>query len=361
MANTAASGKASADMIVVGAGVIGLSIAAAATRRGMRPLVVDGRVPGTASRVAAGLLAPSLGTLPPAAAAEFRRAMDGYPAFLDAVRKASGHSDIGLGRGILEVALAQADPGLPGETVGSARLTAEDIARRAPELIPVAGGILHSHDGWLEPQSLIDGLIASLPLGTIISDKVTGIRRGADIGVQLESGDHLSSGRVVVAAGCWSPMISGLPTGLPIVPARGEVIVVAGPHALSIAVACEDAYLVPRRDGVVVGSTFELVGYDTRSTVAGRTHLEAFARTLIPTLLQRARSVTAWAGLRPMTPDKLPIIDVDPVDDRILYACGHGKNGLLLAGLSAEIVLSLAAGNRLDPDSPFRIGRFKTG
>ena len=61
-----------------------------------------------------------------------------------------------------------------------------------------------------------------------------------------------------------------------------------------------------------------------------------------------------------MTPDRLPIIDVDPTDGRIVYCCGHGKNGLLLAGLSAEIVVDLIAGNRQDPAFPFRLDRFAT-
>src|SRR6185295_10528302 len=130
------------------------------------------------------------------------------------------------------------------------------------------------------------------------------------------------------------PLIDGLPTRLPIQPARGEVLVVETPHRLHSAVAGGDAYLVPRPNGVCVGSTFEMAGFDPAPSERGRETLRGYAAALMPAIADAARTAPIWCGLRPMTPDKLPIIDVDPADDRIVYACGHGKNGLLLAGLT---------------------------
>jgi len=98
---------------------------------------------------------------------------------------------------------------------------------------------------------------------------------------------------------------------------------------------------------------------DPAPTTQGQAILLAHAKRLIPEAVARARSRRGWAGLRPMTPDRLPIIDADPADARIIYACGHGKNGLLLAGLTAELVVDLIEGNRLDAASPFRLGRFE--
>lgn len=117
--------------------------------------------------------------------------------------------------------------------------------------------------------------------------------------------------------------------------------------------------MVPRSGEIAVGSTFELVGYDRRSTLAGRVRLEKLASQVIPGAFGRVTRTTGCSGLRPMPPDKLPIVDSDPDDQRLVYACGHGKNGLLLAGLTADIVVDLLSGNRLEADSPFRIDRLE--
>ena len=353
-------GKASPDLIVVGGGVIGLSVAMTAMKTGLAVRVVDDAIPGAASRVAAGLLAPSLGSLPPRAAAAFRMANDEYPRFLASVRESSGHDELSVGKGILEITLSPLDVvslDAAGDPAGI-RLSSQDVSEQAPDLTAVAAAVLHPEDGWIEPRGLLDALAVTLPVGALTRGRVVRIDSGPDLVVLMVTGERLRCGHVVLAAGSWSPLIGGLSCQLPIAPARGELLVLETSHTLPYAIACEEGYLVPRRGEIVVGSTFELVGYDSSTTTAGRLSLERFAARVIPNAFARATAISSWAGLRPMTPDKLPIIDYDPADRRVVFACGHGKNGLLLAGLTAEIVLDLLAGNRLEADSPFRLDRF---
>jgi glycine oxidase len=110
-------------------------------------------------------------------------------------------------------------------------------------------------------------------------------------------------------------------------------------HALS----CEDAYLVPRGDRTLVGSTIEHVGFATATTAAALETLRRAASAVVPGLAT-AQLHSAWAGLRPVTPDGRPIIGRDPDLPSVIYALGHGKNGVLLAPITAECVTSLVAG-----------------
>jgi glycine oxidase len=361
MATVVPSRKAPAEIVILGGGVIGLSVAVFAVRAGLKVRVIDVPLPGAASRVAAGLLAASLGALPARAAADFRKASEGYGRFLDVVRDASGHQDLVARKGILELALTPRDLPFLNEALDptATPLASAEIARQIPDLIPIAGAMLHPNDGWIEPHALLAALMAALPPESILTGRVTEIRRAPHLEVRLESGEVIRSSRLVVSAGSWSPLLAGLPTKLPIAPARGEVILIETAHSVPLAIACEDRYFVPRAGAIVVGSTFEMVGYDPSTTAYGSAALKRAAALLLPDAVARATRISSWAGLRPMTPDKLPIVDRDPTDERIVYACGHGKNGLLLAGLTAEIVLDLLGGNRLEPSSPFGLSRFQ--
>ena len=363
MATGVPAGKASTDLLVVGGGVIGLAVAAAAVQGGLTVRIVDAGMAGAASRVAAGLLAPSLGSLPGPTSRLFHKAAAEYGQFLSSLPQDEG-SKLTVHSGILEVALhpAGADSLNRAPDRAAILLSPEDVRHSVADLAPVTAAVLHPDDQWIEPALLLDALRSALPADAITRDRATRIdSTESHVAVVLESGESVRGTRVVIAAGSWSPLLDGLSVRLPIAPARGEVLVIKAAHALAYAVACEDFYVVPRTGEIVVGATFELAGYDPATTALGQSTLEDFARRVIPRPLARATASRTWAGLRPMTPDRLPIIDIDPADDRIIYCCGHGKNGLLLAGLSAEIVVGLIAGNRQDPGFPFRLDRFATG
>ncbi len=362
MATGLPPGKPSADVLVIGGGVIGLSVAVAALRAGRTVRVVDAGLAGAASRVAAGLLAPSLGRLPNTAGKLFHRAAAGYDQFLSSFPGIHGTA-LAAQPGLLEIAIHPSG----AESLNRAgdrsaiSLSAEDVRNSVSDLAPVSAAVFHPNDGWIEPAQLLDALLAALPRDAVTRGRATRIDSTADcVAVALDSGESIRANHVVVAAGCWSPLLDGLSVRIPVVPARGEVLVLETSHVLGCAVACEDFYVVPRSGEIVVGATFELVGYDPTTTAGARSTLEDFARRVIPHPLARATARQTWAGLRPMTPDRLPIVDLEPTDDRIVLCCGHGKNGLLLAGLTGEIVVGLLAGNRQDWAFPFRLRRFAT-
>jgi glycine/D-amino acid oxidase-like deaminating enzyme len=355
MARSDPSRKASQDVIVVGGGVIGLAVSLLAVKRGMRVRVVDAGLAGAASSVAAGLLAPSLGRLSPAASAVFRDARDRYGDFVDLVREASGET-LTVGHGILELA----DPsGQLGDSADGTPLARSDISRRYRDLAAASDGVLHPKDGWIDPGSLLRALRSALP-HELIQDRVVEIElRPNDVRLLTAGQRWIHCEKVVIASGCWTPAIRGIPTDIPIQPAKGEVMILETDHSLETAVACGESYLVPRgSSSIVVGSTFEMNVDDPATTPAGQATLAGYASRLIPGAMARARARRGWAGLRPITPDRLPIIDRDLRDPRVIYAVGHGKNGLLLAGVTAEMVADLLDGNRLDPASPFFVGRF---
>jgi glycine oxidase len=127
---------------------------------------------------------------------------------------------------------------------------------------------------------------------------------------------------------------------------------------LSHAVSSSDAYLVPRGDTTLVGSTLERVGFDSTTTTSALERLHAAATAVVPSLADAAVE-RSWAGLRPMTRDALPIIARDPDLPSVVYACGHGKNGILLAPLTAECVAAIVANGAPPFDlTPFDMQRF---
>ena len=168
---------------------------------------------------------------------------------------------------------------------------------------------------------------------------------------------------VVIAAGCWSAAIDidGLTSRVPVRPVRGQLLQLAwdGPALRRVTWGAR-CYLVPWEDGtVLVGATVEEAGFDERATVAGVRDLLDAACDLVP------RSWTAAfrgarVGLRPATPDELPVIGPSHVNPSVMYATGHYRNGVLLSPLTAQLVADAFLDNRIDrlleTVSPARFG-----
>jgi len=180
---------------------------------------------------------------------------------------------------------------------------------------------------------------------------VRSIRRHADgLDVIADDGGTWTARYVVVAAGSWSSQLESIDAAaLTVRPVRGQLLQLGwkGPP-LSHVIWGKDCYVVPWRDGtVLVGATVEEVGFDERTTAAGvRDLLEAVCE-----LLPEAWGATfldARAGLRPATPDNLPIIGPSPGIEGLVYATGHYRNGVLLAPLTAAIVADLILDGRQD-------------
>lgn len=359
------------DIIVVGGGAIGAACARELAVAGRRVLMVEpGTEIGQAWRAAAGMLAPQIeadGTDPLLELGLAAR--DHYDHLAAALLETTG-TDVGLWReGIARVATEEAEAAALQEKVrwqrrqgyGTAWLDRDEVKGRWPWVGAAVGALWAPRDGAIDPGQLVGALHADAQrLGTtILRDSATGILTGAAgvEGVTTKS-DRYSAPDVVVAAGAWSGLIQGMPRTLPIKPVRGQMAAVPWPQRLQRAILYHrDCYVMTRGREAILGSTMEYAGFDSEVTPAGLAHILAGTMALCPGLM-RAKIRRSWAGLRPLTPDGLPIIGKEPSLRGLWYATGHGRNGILLAGLTGLIMAQLIGGatpaQNLRPFSPER-------
>jgi glycine oxidase len=171
---------------------------------------------------------------------------------------------------------------------------------------------------------------------------------GAVTGLVLTTGERVSAGRVVLAAGAWSGEIAGLPAHarVPVRPVKGQILRLrdpAGPGLLERVVRFEGGYLVPRGDGrYMLGATVEERGFEEHPTVGGVYELLRDARELVPGVLELQIEELS-VGFRPSTPDNTPVIGLGAVDG-LVWATGHHRNGILLTPLTAELVAEVLVG-----------------
>lgn len=348
-----------ADVLVIGDGIIGLSIALGVARSGGSCHVIGKPTAGQASSASAGLLASALGDADPVFRDFMRSSRDRYPAWLHWLAERTG-IEVTLNRlGIIETHGGSAARESSDDSE-SRWLSADDVRELEPALA-AAPAILHLHDGFTDNVTLLRALREALRCEWSVNF-VEG--RGASLelfpggcAVRIDDGRKLHGGTVVLAAGAWSALVAELPRAVNVEPVRGQMLRFAA-CPLTHAVSTADAYLVPRGTDTLVGSTLERVGFDARTTVAAREHLRQAAVKAIPALAP-AQVVETWGGLRPMTPDGRPILGRDPEVASLVYACGHGKNGILLAPLTAECIVDVIAGARPQFDlAPFSVARF---
>jgi glycine oxidase len=346
------------DVAIIGDGVIGLSTALELARAGASCSVIGMHQDGAASSAAAGLLAPAIGRLSRAATPFYLASLNRYPDFLESLRE----FDPGLSilHGLIEV--VGETPTRPLGT-SSKLLSADDVARIEPSLSAPSGALLHERDGAVDNVRLIGALrraVTAHPRIRLIAanpaEAVATTGRGAV--VTLADGARVETRRVVLAAGAWSSRIRGLPRPLPVSPLKGQMLALEA-SCLRHAVKGDDVYLVPRGREIAVGATTEDAGFDTATTSEAIDRLCAAAASICPEL-DGARIVRAWAGTRPATPDMLPIIGPDPDAPWLLYACGHSKNGILLAPATAVAIAAMARDKQPEWDlAAFSISRFR--
>ena len=337
-----------ADVVVLGGGIAGLSVALAAADRGMRVTLADDRRPGAASRTSAGLLAPSIHGLPSGARDIAIAARDLYPAWLAALRERSG-MEVPLDRGgILEVAADDAELASIDArgAAAAARLDARALAALEPALTGRAGALLHPHDGAVDIARLMTALDRGVALETRIT-RVAGAAAAlelasADATLVMDDGSRYRAARVVLASGAWATQLDGLPRILPLFPLRGQLLRVAADVLRHVTFA-GSGYLAPRDGQLLVGATSERAGFHAETTLEGLRALHAIASRAVPALSD-ATVAAHWAGLRPMTPDGLPILGADPDHPALVYACGYSRNGILLAPWAADRLAELLVG-----------------
>jgi glycine oxidase len=365
------------DVVVVGAGIQGSSVALRLAQAGKSVAVLERAVPGAeASSAAGGILSPGVEAVEPGPFyALCRASLARYPGFVAEVEALSGMS-VGLRTlGTLEVALdddharilaARAEKilrhGLPVEVLDDAA-----VHRLEPALSREArGGLLFPDEGSLDPRSLARA--AYIAAGRDEARFVTGqVRRivvegGRAAGVEHESG-RIEAGAVVLAAGSWSLQVEGhgLPAGA-VRPVRGQIAVLdTRPPLLSRVVFSGHGYVVPRADGrVLCGSTMEEVGFEKAVTAEGLRHVLDVAIGVAPDLA-RAPVVETWSNFRPASPDGEPILGAGTVPG-LLYATGHTRNGILLAPVTADALAAAVLGRTppvdLAPFSPARLAAY---
>ncbi|MEO6879220.1 MAG: FAD-dependent oxidoreductase [Gemmatimonadaceae bacterium] len=345
-----------ADVIIIGDGVIGLSTAFELARRHVRCVVIGDHQPGIASEAAAGLLAPSVGQLADAVRPFFFGSLELYPEYVERLREFD--PSLTMVRGLIDVT-----PPEPGRTRHlPARLTTQDVSAREPSIVAPHGATFHASNGAVDSVALMRALrraAAAEPLVELVDDDpvVTIDLFRADPAVVLRSGARRSGAAIIVAAGAWSSELRGLPHALPVTPLKGQMLAVAS-KALIHAVMGTDVYLVPRETELVIGATVERAGFDVGTRPEAIELLRQSAERICPALAN-VPVLRAWAGIRPATPDMLPIIGSDAGDSRINYACGHSKNGILLAPATAAAVADLVQKQRPEFDlAPFSMARF---
>ncbi len=352
-----------ADVLVVGGGIAGLCAALAAPDHGLQVTVADTARPGAASRVAAGLLAPSLDGLAPSVRAIAIEARDGYPAFLAHLRMRAD-TPVALDRnGILELASSASDLAHRMARAGhSAKpLDQRELAHLEPALAGHTGAVLHPLDGAVDNVALMDALDRAVAnhgrihrrRAQIVSFDFEAARPNA----VTAAGARLEGASVLLATGAWASGIPGLPRALPVRPVRGEVLCLDTMPIRHVTYGA-GGYLVPRGSSLLIGATSEESGFECHPSDAGRASLIGIATGAVPSL-GNANIVEHRAGLRPMTPDAMPILGRDPDVPALLYACGFSRNGILLAPWAAtQLAHLLGGGESAEALAPFRPGRF---
>ncbi len=359
----ASSEMATSDVLIVGGGIIGCALALKLVEERVKVIVVERNQPGReASWAAAGMLAPtSEGPHFSAAEAQLAAASAAlYPDWLDRLGEGARDAVGYRTEGTLQVAFSEEEASeLRGE-----KLTAAEARRLEPGLsdLIVAAAFL-PRDLQVDNRRLVAAVAeraksAGVKFLTGASVAELQIESGRATEVRTASGERLAAGAMVNAAGCWAAGLD--PQRTPTRPIRGQMLALHGGDATSLPrhiVRSPRGYIVSRGDGrLVTGSTSEDVGYDKSLTPAGLRQLLAAALELVPSAASLPFA-DAWAGLRPDSPDHLPILGATDIENYFV-ATGHYRNGILLAPITAQLVGDVILGRKprlsLEPFSPMR-------
>jgi glycine oxidase len=356
------------DVLVVGGGVIGLTIARDLSRD-RSVLIIDRGLTGEGtSWAAAGMLSPQSEADEDGAFFRLCLASSGmFRQFADDLQSESGHDPEYDPAGLLAVASTdreletlrsrlgwQRDAGLAGEL-----LSAEEVRNMEPLITAeIAGGLFLPDDHHVVPRKLCRALADScvkrgveVRTGVSVSDVLS--ERGRIIAIRA-GGEVVPCGDAVICSGVWSGQISGLAPSIPVYPRKGQILSLSGaPHSFRRMIRWKHSYFIPRRDGeLVIGATNEDAGFDRSITPAG-------VGGLLSDAGQIASSVSSlpireiWTGLRPATPDGLPVIGTSAIAG-LHYATGHYRNGILLAPVTALAIRATIDGS----PSPMPIDNF---
>ncbi len=361
MENTVGGGG-SVRAVIIGAGVAGLGIAWRLLQQDCTVTILDRFQPGTgASWAAAGMLAVTaeLEDSPEPERALAMRSMALWPGFAAELEASSGRPvHLAEDGALLLAADAAGLAAMAGRATQDVRLVGPQEARAlVPLLGTTLGGLWSPREAHVDNRALAEALtVAVLKAGGVIlpNEPAVSILRqgGRAVGVLSPYGRH-EGDAVVIAAGAWS----GLLDDIPIVPVKGEVIALAPPPGVGLpgpVVWGEGVYCVPRHGRLLIGATMEEAGFDTRLTQSGRDRLRRAAQSLMPALKDWSLA-DHWAGLRPKSPDGLPLMG--PLGDGLFVAGGQFRNGILFTPAVAQEMADIVLG-RADVLSDLDPSRF---
>ncbi len=342
------------DAIIVGGGIIGLSLAIELRKRGVKVLVVERAEPGReASHAAAGMLADHGDEFPAAIAPLAKASARMYPEFVHELQDESG-INVDL-RDAGTILLHEGGAGAHGQLLIA-------LSQLEPDLNPSHYSASYLKERSVNPRALVSAALQAA------QHREVAISSGAEVAEILVSDSHVlgiktnkttyHAGVVVNCAGAWAGQVP--PIAFPTRPVKGQMLSVLNGPALQHVVRSPEGYLVPRSDGhIVIGSTLEEAGYDKRTVPEAIQRLLQSATRLVPSL-KKARIHEAWAGLRPGTPDKLPILGETSVPG-YFAATGHFRDGILLAPVTAQVMTELIIDGKTAFDvAAFSPERFKT-
>ena len=346
------------DVIIIGAGIIGLSLAISLRKQGLRVLIVERGEPGReASHAAAGMLAGSGAEIPPPLRVLAEESARLYPEFVHELEDESGNRVDLRDQGTI---LLSSDGSSPES---AARLSSEQLSWLEPALAVAGRGRPRLHESReiaesgevtaaylsersVDPRALVAAAIKAAHHREVDISSGTEVKgllasEGRVTGVQTEKTSY-SSTIVVNCAGAWAGCIA--PHRFPVRPVKGQMLAVVGGPVLKHVVRSAKVYLVPRSDWrLVIGSTLEDAGYNKQTSVNTIQQLFHAAIELAPGLSE-SKVHEAWAGLRPGTPDDLPILGETSTSGYFI-ATGHFRDGILLAPVTAQVMTKLVLGS----------------
>jgi glycine oxidase len=361
------------DAAIAGGGLVGASIALELARAGLRVGLFDSQDPGReASWAGAGIISPA-----PESSAMIplvplgKASLAYYPQFVEMVEEISGHSAGYRPKGTLQAIFsAEAREELStvialhhGIGLKAEPLSAEDARALEPALSEdVAAAVLRPDEASVDNRALTAAVLEAARRSGVevfAGNGAQAIWREADrcAGVQLKS-ERIEARWTVIAAGCFSANIAGVAPYAPVRPAKGQIAALrADELKIERVLWSENIYLVPRNDGrILAGATVENAGFDKTLTAGGIQKVLVAAIELAPGLAH-ARVEETWAGLRPDSPDHLPILG--PTDlEGLLIATGHFRSGISLTPITARLLCEWITERRVSVDwerfSPLR-------
>lgn len=347
------------DVIIIGGGIIGLSLSIALRKRGATVLVVDRSEPGgEASHAAGGMLVDCPLETPKPLRELATASARMYPEFAHEVEIESGHKVDLRDKGTI---LFLSDE----HAASGAEFPAADLAQLEPAL--AEGGstaqAVYLRERSVDPRALTTAAVKAAKNRSVdfsSGDEVIAVHQseGRVTGVKTVKTAFAAS-KVVNSAGAWAGSIA--PVTLPTRPVKGQMLCVAMPSRtlLQHVVRSPKVYLIPRSDGrLLIGATVEEAGFDKRTVASTIQRQHHAALELIPKL-RDARILEAWAGLRPGTPDGLPILGETDIPGYYV-ATGHFRDGILLAPVTAHIMAQVITDEKPSHDiSAFSLHRFR--